>query len=182
MQSKYIVLPCWPDKDAVKCIVDLRCRIVGGLDRPVERGVGLNHYKTANKMAWAQIQADLIEDTAEQQPAGPNRRRLSIPDQFPKVLGVVMNSKDPYFALRDKPLECCNSCLAQYKIMVEKLSDVGKDPRDGRRLIGVASEGAITVLRHEGGNLRRHDIHDYPALQMGDVRFEMYHGGKNKPL
>ena len=91
MQSTDVFIPTWPDKDGTKCMVDLKCRIMGGLDQPPRPGQSMLQYRAR----WAQIHRDLIEATAGQVSYpldDADGLPLSVADRYPRLLGLIVNS------------------------------------------------------------------------------------------
>lgn len=162
MQADFVLIPTWADKDGVKCMVDLKCRIMASLDEDdptMNRGA----YKTKNKDSWAQIHMDLIQETAN---VGDHEGiPLRVCDKWPKLLGLVVNSKEQYRHIHGQHHQrMFDTLLARYGTMTEKFSSRRPDGIHVARLVG-------------GTQLNRQGIDRYPALQMANPRFIACHGG-----
>ena len=162
MQSTYILIPTWADKDGAKCMVDLKCRIMAGLNNEVEANHSMTDYRLKNQESWAQIHADLINHTSSVSDQDGIPRRVL--DTWPKLIGLVINSKETRRDLQgEETLRCFQAVMNRYESMVNIFSD--------------PSDRGMHVARHEGGNLRRRGIGYYHALRMSDVNFQRCHGG-----
>jgi len=195
MQSDSILIPCWPDKDGVKCMVDLKSRIVAGLDIPPSESpfMNIHDYKSKNADAWAQIHMDLIEKTKPLTHINNSASSLAVPHTFPKMLGVLMNTKQPFHDLTVGvqvsriACQCTSVCsceipraegeaamaqkiIRKYERMVKVLSEVPPPTHTGRTATGVFS-----VVDEQ--NQRKTVASKPPLPPMGDQRFETCHGG-----